>query len=106
MKDVDGSSVNRRTFDLTQLVQSSEKATSVIWCEQKNVFIRKLNLYASNILVLCFISADKMGNCHTVGPNEALVVSGNVTDRQRCVSASRVRSVLVELEEGFTGKQP
>lgn len=106
MKAVDGSSVNHRTFDLTQLVQSSEKATSVIWCEQKNVFIRKLNLYASNILVLCLISADKMGNCHTVGPNEALVVSGNVTDRQRCVSAPRVRSVLVELEEGFTGKQP
>lgn len=45
-----------------------------------------------------------MGNCHTVGPNEALVVSGNVNDRQRCVSAPRVRSCLVELEEGFTGE--
>lgn len=45
-----------------------------------------------------------MGNCHTVGPNEALVVSGNVTDRERCVSVPRVPSCLVELDEGFTWK--
>lgn len=47
-----------------------------------------------------------MGNCHTVGPNEALVVSGNVTDRERCVSARRVFSCLVEFDEVFIGKDP
>lgn len=44
-----------------------------------------------------------MGNCHTVGPNEALVVSGNVTERERYVSAPRVPSCLVELDEAFIG---
>lgn len=45
-----------------------------------------------------------MGNCHTVGPNEALVVSGNVTDSERCVSVPRVPSCLVELDEEFIGR--
>lgn len=45
-----------------------------------------------------------MGNCHTVGPNEALVVSGNVTDRERRVSVPRVPSCLVELDEGSIEK--
>lgn len=33
--------------------------------------------------------AAKMGNCHTVGPNEALVVSGNVNGFWTMLSASR-----------------
>lgn len=67
---------------------------------------RIITLVCVEYISFVFISVGKMGNCHTVGPNEALVVSGNVADRGRCVSARRVFSCLVEFDEVFIGKDP
>lgn len=41
-------------------------------------FLKKVSFVCVEKVWIHVFSAAEMGNCHTVGPNEALVVSGNV----------------------------
>lgn len=58
--------------------------------EGENVFIRHITVICVEWDRVHVVSIGKMGNCHTVGPNEALVVSGNVKALwTMCSSVSR-----------------